>query len=304
MGFVASTTPQGQVFWRMSACFNRTKCCCSPSPCAEITNQAYNCLMNYTNRGGGSTEAALELAGIFVVACGTSSAVAIFLGRSVSRWKSRRWAQSMAGRVFTRVFAPYMAVTSAGTLNLCISRRQELTHGLEVHSPSGRVLGASKQAGRDAVAQTAVSRLFLPLPGLVGPTLCEVMLNRCVVVLQRRSSLEVIIPNAVSLACVWAQMGAACCCFSGCRHWSAVRRHGHHANFHPSVVSGAIPCHHPHTGGITGAPYRRSSRKGGFCARFDGCVLLPRNVGSATSGCVTHRQYFFIQSSCGFRIRS
>ena len=144
----------------------------------DVANQGYNAASNWANRGASESESMLPLLGTFALACGTSAFLAVKLGRAARGLSRFPWAQTIGGRVLVGALAPYCAITAAGTLNLLITRRSELTDGVTVYDRAGTAVGVSRMAGWDAVGQTALSRLLLPIPSLTVPPLCAALMRR------------------------------------------------------------------------------------------------------------------------------
>jgi len=146
--------------------------------------------MNWSNRGSETPTDYSQLLGTFGAATGSSIAVTLWLDRKVlAPLRASSWAHTVAGATAAKFIAPYVSTVLAGTLNCVITRKDEVTSGIEVKDDKGRPLGKSITAGRDAVLQTVASRLFLPLPGMLGPTFTLAMLKRCVARVVQREAL-------------------------------------------------------------------------------------------------------------------
>ena len=66
----------------------------------------------------------------------------------------------------------YVAGAFAGASNLVFMRYKEFSDGIKVQSLNGdTTYGNSKVAAKKAITQTAISRVFLPLPVLFFPAL-------------------------------------------------------------------------------------------------------------------------------------
>ncbi|CAD7962098.1 unnamed protein product [Amoebophrya sp. A25] len=126
----------------------------------QFMNQAGNFMTNYVNRSGASVDAT-NLAISFASACFAGVTVALGMGRLVATYPVL---QSLG------LFVPYVAVCSASTANMFLTRREEWTNGIPVCDKDGRELGMSPKAGFEAVWQTVTTRGFVtPMPILILP---------------------------------------------------------------------------------------------------------------------------------------
>lgn len=128
----------------------------------QWANQSHNALINYYNGNKSGQGASLQAAGkSFAIA--TTSAVGICLAgeQIVSRLRA-----PLVGR-----FVPFFAVATANLINISAMRQHELYDGIAVLSSSGEKLGVSVEAAKKALAETAISRVVLPIPILVGSPL-------------------------------------------------------------------------------------------------------------------------------------
>jgi tricarboxylate carrier len=145
-GMLSSTSPMASVFW-------------------QWVNQSYNSCLNYANRSGTSSSSS-EIAQSYVLA--VSTAIGISYGVGKLGEKGPKPIRSLVRRV--PFIVPYLAVAGAGAANVYASRRTEILHGIPVYDSSGNQLGISKEAARQGVFKTIVTRsLTLPLPVLVLP---------------------------------------------------------------------------------------------------------------------------------------
>ncbi len=121
-------------------------------------NQSYNSAMNYANRSGGSLSTT-ELAQSYGIAVAASLGIALGLKKLAP--------PAIANNKFV---VPYCAVAGAGSVNVLATRSQEITQGIPVFDRDGNELGTSRDAGKQAVFKTILSRsLGLPVPVLVIP---------------------------------------------------------------------------------------------------------------------------------------
>lgn len=120
----------------------------------QWANQTLNVCVNYANANKSTSLSTGELATAYVAATVTSVGLAVGLGRLAKNLA----AGSMLGR-----FVPFVAVASAGCVNVGLMRGKEIRDGIDVFAPnaeSPESLGKSKVAGMYAVGQTAASRVL------------------------------------------------------------------------------------------------------------------------------------------------
>ena len=58
---------------------------------------------------------------------------------------------------------------SSGALNVYLMRRNEISEGIAVQDHEGHTLGKSQVAGKQAILETALTRVALPAPILLFP---------------------------------------------------------------------------------------------------------------------------------------
>lgn len=132
----------------------------------QALNQTQNALVNYCNRSATSETSTPQAVGSYVLAVTSSSAVAIGTNALI---KASSFSDTMKTTLFR--FSPFVAVCSANILNVVAMRSSELQTGIDVVDEDGHVLGQSKLAAQNAIAQTAATRVILPIPVLVFPAL-------------------------------------------------------------------------------------------------------------------------------------
>ncbi|TQS36770.1 hypothetical protein Golomagni_02770 [Golovinomyces magnicellulatus] len=150
----------------------------------QITNQSLNVAINSANANKSSHTSALETAQSYFLAVGASCSVALGLNSLVPRLKKLSPATKT---VLTRL-VPFVAVASAGALNVFLMRRDEIRQGIDIYPVSTALdnlksakegmsesevesLGKSKKAGIIAVSETALSRVLNSSPIMVIPPL-------------------------------------------------------------------------------------------------------------------------------------
>ncbi|XP_075922006.1 sideroflexin-5 isoform X3 [Petromyzon marinus] len=137
-------------------------------------NQSHNACVNYANRNASKpTPTARFVQGYLGAVC---SAVALAVGLNV--FIKRASGFSPATRLLIQRLIPFPAVATANVCNVLLMRHNELQEGVDVVDEHGRVVGTSRTAAKHALAETAVTRIVLPMPILVLPPLIMAMLER------------------------------------------------------------------------------------------------------------------------------
>ncbi|XP_047128127.1 sideroflexin-5 isoform X1 [Hydra vulgaris] len=129
-------------------------------------NQSHNACVNYANRNATKATAISSFIKSYFAA--VASAISIALSFSYVIKKSRL---SPEMKLFASRFVAYPATSLANICNVCIMRSGELKDGIDVEDENGNVIGVSKIAAKQAVFETALSRVFLPAPILIFPPL-------------------------------------------------------------------------------------------------------------------------------------
>ncbi|EKX49686.1 hypothetical protein GUITHDRAFT_67701 [Guillardia theta CCMP2712] len=130
----------------------------------QWVNQSYNAGFNYSNRNANSDLSNEKLAAIYLGATTISCGIALGLGEAL---KKLPLTPSVSSSLFKLV--PYMAVAGSNVFNLVSMRSSELATGIPVKDKDGRVLGLSKEAGKSAILQGAITRVVIPAPVLLFP---------------------------------------------------------------------------------------------------------------------------------------
>ena len=155
---------------------------------AQALNQSHNAAVNWCNRNASGT---FDSAGFFLGFAGAvTSASGIVLGlnhlaSSLSHQKP--W----LGR-----FLPFPAVASANIVNLLCMRSRELSEGIDVLDNRGERVGTSKVAAAQAIRDTALTRVVLPMPNLILAPVLISLLERTSFV---RSYPKVFLPAQVAV---------------------------------------------------------------------------------------------------------
>ncbi|PKK80350.1 putative mitochondrial transport protein fsf1 [Rhizophagus irregularis] len=131
----------------------------------QWTNQSINVAINYSNANKTIEMSLKETAIAYISAVTTSCGLAVGLTQAVPRLKFLK--PSVRG-ILTRLI-PFVAVASAGTVNVYLMRMKEIRNGIDVYNDEGISLGKSKKAGASAVGQVAISRVLTLAPVLTIP---------------------------------------------------------------------------------------------------------------------------------------
>ncbi len=125
--------------------------------------------MNYGNRNASSSYDISDLAKGYSAALVSSVLIAIFTRKLFAPTLKNLQGPSLT---FANSTLNYVAGAFAGAANLVFMRSKELSDGINVQSQNGETkYGNSKVAAKKAITQTAISRVFLPLPVLFFPAL-------------------------------------------------------------------------------------------------------------------------------------
>ena len=134
----------------------------------QWANQTYSAGVNYANRNASSSLDSKGLLMAYSAAVTTSLSVGLGMRRILNPI-----AKSMKGpsKLFINFLISLSAVGSAGFLNLLIMRSKEIKEGIMLSDSNGNEVGKSKIIGRKAVVSTAMTRLLMPIPPLLLPTI-------------------------------------------------------------------------------------------------------------------------------------
>lgn len=185
---LSSASPASTIFWQWG-------------------NQSYNVAVNYANRNIGKNEMSTQdIAISYAGAVLSSCSIALGLGR-VSDNLNKAANPSFAVRVF-RGAVPFIAVASAGVLNVVLMRRGEIQRGISIKDEEGNERGVSKAAGVKAITEVAMTRVALPAPILLFPPIIMSMWDRLSFA-QSRPSWRPIVQVPVITACLWLALPLA-----------------------------------------------------------------------------------------------
>lgn len=128
----------------------------------QWANQSSNALINWANRNATADDDAAGVRGILegyaAAVCG-SCAIAFGATRAV---ESGRFFPPQLRRA-AALFVPLLSVCGANSFSLCVIRRRELKHGIDVVDDSGEVVGRSKIAAQKAMGEMVSKRNGLVL---------------------------------------------------------------------------------------------------------------------------------------------
>ncbi|KAM0791679.1 hypothetical protein ACM66B_003955 [Microbotryomycetes sp. NB124-2] len=147
----------------------------------QWANQSLNVCVNYSNANKSIQMSNSEIAS-YVSATLASCSIAVGLNSIVPRLKG----VSPGTRALLARFVPFVAVASAGVVNIGLMRWKEIRDGISIFAPadektgktSTEELGKSSTAGKYAIGQTAASRIFTNIPTLILPPIVMTMLER------------------------------------------------------------------------------------------------------------------------------
>jgi len=126
-------------------------------------NQTYNICLNHANRNASNPLTNQELAATYAAAVSASCGVAVGLGLGVKKLPIRPAVKNVLG-----LLVPFFSVAIAGVVNVFMMRRNEISHGINMKTQEGVVVGKSKTAGLSALAMVATSRVVCSIPVLTA----------------------------------------------------------------------------------------------------------------------------------------
>ncbi|KAJ3310873.1 hypothetical protein HDV04_004566 [Boothiomyces sp. JEL0838] len=135
-------------------------------------NQSVNVAFNYANANKTTPMSTKETMVAYSAAVVSSCSIALGMNHWLTHKAPVSW-KPVLGKTI-----PFFAVAIAGTLNVYLMRRKELTDGIQVQDDQGNLLGKSKVAGGHAIGQVAISRIVTAAPALFLPGLIMSQLER------------------------------------------------------------------------------------------------------------------------------
>mmetsp|Transcript_3795 Transcript_3795/g.11727 ORF Transcript_3795/g.11727 Transcript_3795/m.11727 type:complete len:332 (-) Transcript_3795:34-1029(-) len=131
----------------------------------QWANASHNALVNYYNRNASSHTSTRTFLESYAAASVTAMSVAVGLNMLVR--KSANLSPAM--KTVIQRFVPFPAVALSNVANVTLMRQEELKSGIAIFDKSGKYLGDSKKAAKQAITDTAVTRVALSFPVLVIP---------------------------------------------------------------------------------------------------------------------------------------
>eukprot|EP01135_Chromosphaera_perkinsii_P004777 Nk52_evm8s296 gene=Nk52_evmTU8s296 len=139
----------------------------------QWANQSINVAFNWANANKTTEMSLNETGAAYAGAVGTSCLLGGGLNALVARAKNVTPAVKMAAK-----FIPFVAVASAGVVNVFLMRQKELREGIAIQDSEGNERGKSKIAGFNALSQVAASRVCISTPALTIPPIIGTFLER------------------------------------------------------------------------------------------------------------------------------
>eukprot|EP00053_Salpingoeca_punica_P019572 m.199579 g.199579 ORF g.199579 m.199579 type:complete len:337 (+) comp17684_c0_seq6:166-1176(+) len=139
----------------------------------QSINQTHNALVNYNNRNASQPTPISKILQGYAAAVVASVSIAVGLNQLVKRARVSDSVRTTLSR-----FVPYPAVATASTCNMLLMRRMELSTGISIKDEEGNNVGISKVAAKEAIFQTAITRVVLPAPLLITPPIVMMALHR------------------------------------------------------------------------------------------------------------------------------
>ncbi|XP_031566992.1 sideroflexin-5-like [Actinia tenebrosa] len=137
-------------------------------------NQSHNALVNYSNRNASKPTPISKFLLSYTGAITSAVTIAVGLSNLI---KKTNFSNPMIKSLAQRLVA-YPATATANICNIVLMRNQELFTGIDVKDKDGNIIGTSKIAARNAIFETALTRIFLPAPVLIIPALVMAPLER------------------------------------------------------------------------------------------------------------------------------
>ncbi|NXF38797.1 SFXN5 protein, partial [Nyctibius bracteatus] len=165
-------------------------------------NQSHNACVNYANRNATKLSPTSKFIQGYLGA--VISAVSIAVGLNVLVQRANKF--TPATRLLIQRFVPFPAVASANICNVVLMRHTELEEGIDVLDNNGNIVGFVLNVlglfvfAFQALLETALTRVVLPMPILVLPPIIMSLLEKTSLL---RSRPRMILP-VQSLVCLAA----------------------------------------------------------------------------------------------------
>ncbi|KAL8425674.1 hypothetical protein Efla_003994 [Eimeria flavescens] len=167
-------------------------------------NQTYSAAFNYAQGNHPQTEKEkAEQRANLIKGYRQAVAVVVSVGLAVglNTWLRRLKANPVVLKILQGT-VPFTAVAGANVANIYCMRGHECINGIQVFTEGGQPLGISKRAGVEAVKQTAISRVVIPLPILLLPKPIISFFNVALPVTRSNAFVKVLTEMSVIYGCV------------------------------------------------------------------------------------------------------
>jgi hypothetical protein len=138
-------------------------------------NQTYNAVLNYSNRNATSSLDSKGLAISYAAAVIASITIGLGMRRLLTPYSK---IFKGPARLFFNFLINVTAIGCAGVLNVLIMRSKEMKEGITLTDVNGNEIGKSPKIGKEAVIKTALSRIILPFPPLLLPTIAFYLMEK------------------------------------------------------------------------------------------------------------------------------
>ncbi|PFH34752.1 tricarboxylate carrier protein [Besnoitia besnoiti] len=164
-------------------------------------NQTYNAGFNWANGNRSPTAHSEHVRNDIIKGYASAVFVSVGLAVCLNGWLARSRLQGVTRKILQAV-VPYAAVASANFGNTLLMRGQEIKKGIPVYDADKMEVGVSKNAALQAVVQTAISRVVLPLPVLLLPYPIMSVFNALLPITRTNAFLKVGMELSVIFGCL------------------------------------------------------------------------------------------------------
>ncbi|CEL93476.1 unnamed protein product [Vitrella brassicaformis CCMP3155] len=172
----------------------------------QWVNQTYNALFNFCNANKSSRPAVAVVILGYLAAVTSAVSIALYFRIVFARVLP-------LPPIIRGALVPFISVASANIANVLLMRVTELLKGIAVTTEDGVVLGRSKRAARRALLQVCISRVMLPLPVVVVPTVFRVLFRFLPAALRTQQFFPFVYEMASCIAALWAALPFALALF-------------------------------------------------------------------------------------------
>lgn len=141
----------------------------------QWVNQTYSAGVNYSNRNASSKLTTKELFTAYSLACASSISVGLGIKKILEPYSTLFKGPR---KLFLTFLITIAAVGSANFFNLMVMRSKEMRDGIMLKDHEGTEHGKSRTIGKKAVISTALTRVLMPVPAVIIPTLSVYYLQR------------------------------------------------------------------------------------------------------------------------------